>query len=123
MSRRTVKVLVVAGLVTGFVGAAGATAWADDFTPAIEEPTAQLGVLRGAPILGGSPDGNSSSARAGLVNDYGYSSDEDGPGYSDSDQDPSDRYGYWRTGGGGGDSGDSYGRGGGEDGDGGGGDR
>ncbi|MBV9313071.1 MAG: hypothetical protein JO100_04870 [Pseudonocardia sp.] len=67
MSKRRVKVLVVVASATGLTGLASATAWADSFTPAIEEPTYELGFPQGPPLTGTapapSPDGNYSSAQ------------------------------------------------------------
>lgn len=97
MSTRSVKIVTVVGLVTGLIASAGATAWADAFTPAIEEPVFQLGLLRGTPLGGSTPDGNSSSAQSGRSYQYGYSDDGQSSGTPDDDA-AADRYGYWRTG-------------------------
>lgn len=99
------SVAIVSGAVAALMLGAGATAWADTFTPAIEEPVFQLGLLRGTPLGGSVPDGNASSANPGRSYRPG-SGDSDGSSsyrgsYRDSYRDqetPEDLYGYWRTG-------------------------
>ena len=96
MNRRCVKIGMVVVSAVGLTGLAGATAWADAFTPGIEEPTCELKLPQG-PSLCGSPDGNSSSAQGRPGRDlgydpYGYDAYE-GSGSSDggsSDGGPSD---------------------------------
>ncbi len=77
MNRRLVKILAIIAAVGGLMGVVGATAWADTFTPAIEEPTANLGGF-GAPVLGGGTPGRSengsTSGHSKDGRDYGYSS-------------------------------------------------
>lgn len=101
MSKWNVKVTVVSGLVAGVMVAAGATAWADTFTPSIEEPVVGLGLLRGTPVGGVVPDGDSASADQGRARQYGTSSGRDYQQGSADDllaESPADKYGYWRTG-------------------------
>jgi hypothetical protein len=102
MNRRTVKTIVIAASVVGLSGATAATAWADTFTPGIEEPTADLGLPggNGQDLLGGStPLGQGKSSAAGTNGkSYGSKYDAESSG-SDDHQDN----GYWRNS----DSGDS----------------
>ena len=104
MNRRTVKTIVIAASVVGLSGAPAATAWADTFTPGVEEPTADLGLPggNGQDLLGGSsPLGNGNQSSAAGTNGKTYGSryaDESSYG-SDDHQDN----GYWRNS----DSGDS----------------
>lgn len=91
MNRRCVKIGMVVVSAVGLTGLAGATAWADAFTPAIEEPTCELKLPQGPGFCGGSPDGNSSSAQGRAGRDlgydpYGYDAYE-GSGSSDSSDD------------------------------------
>lgn len=100
MSKWNVKVTVVAGLVAGLMAAAGATAWADTFTPSIEEPVVGLGLLRGTPLGGVVPDGNGASAEQGRVQRYSTSGRDYRNGSADDllAETPADKYGYWRDG-------------------------
>jgi hypothetical protein len=102
MNRRTVKTIVIAASVVGLSGATAATAWADTFTPGIEEPTTDLGLPggNGQDLLGGSPplgQGNQSSAAGTNGKSYGSKYDES---YGSDDHQDN---GYWRNS----DSGDS----------------
>lgn len=105
-----VRVAVVGGLVAGLMCAAGATAWAETFTPSIEEPVIGLGLLRGTPLGGVVPDGGSASAERGRAQShstsqsYSTSRSTSGRDYRHGSADdllaetPAEKYGYWRTG-------------------------
>lgn len=114
MSRRTVKTIVIAASIVGLSGATAATAWAETFTPGIEEPTADLGLPggNGQDLVGGSsPLGNGNQSSATGTDGTTYGSRYDGGSSYDSINDRSDN-GYWRNSGGGdsgsGDSGSGY---------------
>lgn len=103
MNGRTVKTIVIAASIVGLSGATAATAWADTFTPGIEEPTADLGLPggNGNDLTGSTPLGDASKSSAAGTNgksygaNYGSSSDEEL--MNDSADDQSDK-GYWRSG-------------------------
>lgn len=97
MSKHSLRVAVVAGTTALLVGGGGAIAWADTFTPAIEEPTYFLGILGNTPLTGGAPGGNNyADSRDGRT--YNASSDDGGgAGSSDSDYGSTEDNGYWRT--------------------------
>ncbi|HTK65020.1 MAG TPA: hypothetical protein VL595_21715 [Pseudonocardia sp.] len=107
MNRRTVKTIVIAASVVGLSGATAATAWADTFTPGIEEPTADLGLPggNGNDLMGSTPLGGGSKSSAAGTNGKTYGSgygSNYGSNYDDelmygSADDRSDN-GYWRSG-------------------------
>jgi hypothetical protein len=106
MNRRTIKTIVVAASIVGLSGATAATAWADTFTPGIEEPTADLGLPggNGNDLTGSTPlGGNKSSAAGTNGKTYGsgysssYGSTYDDESMNGSADDRSD-HGYWRSG-------------------------
>jgi hypothetical protein len=127
MNKRTVKTIVIAASVVGLTGATAATAWADTFTPGIEEPTADLGLPggNGQDLLGGSSPlskGNQSSASGtnGKTYGSGYGDESYGGSYGSDDQQDNGYWrkssgssgssdnGYWRSGGGYSDSDSGY---------------
>ena len=97
MNRRSVKTIVIAACVVGLSGAATATAWADTFTPGIEEPTGDVGLPGGAgnDLTGSAPmgGGNHSSATGTNGSTFGSVYDDSS---SRSLDDRSDG-GYWRS--------------------------
>lgn len=104
MNRRAVKTVVIAASVVGLLGVATATAWADTFTPGVEEPTADLGLPGGGNDLTGSAPmggGNHSSAVGRNGNTYSGSYPGDASSSGNSLDDHSDQ-GYWRDSGSGG---------------------
>ncbi len=62
----------VAGASVALTGFLGATAWADSFTPAIEEPTYEFKLPQGPALGPNAPGGNSSSAQGRSGSDLGY---------------------------------------------------
>ena len=105
MNGRTVKTIVIAASVVGLSGATAATAWADTFTPGIEEPTADLGLPggQGQDLLGGQTplgQGNKSSAAGTNGKTYGSGYGDESYEYGLSSDDTQDN-GYWRKSGGG----------------------
>lgn len=102
MNRRTVKAIVITASVVGLSGATAATAWADTFTPGIEEPTADLGLPggNGNDLMGSTPLGGGSKSSAAGTNGKtygGYSSGYSSDSYYNSYDDHQDN-GYWRSG-------------------------
>src|SRR3978361_516614 len=102
MNRRTVKPLVIAASIVGLSGATAATAWADTFTPGIEEPTTDLGLPggNGNDLTGSTPVGGSKSSAAGTNGkSYGSSAGatDDNELMNGSADNRSDK-GYWRSG-------------------------
>jgi hypothetical protein len=76
MTSRIGIIVVAATLAVGASAVFAATASADDFTPSIEEPTAQLGVPGSPSVLGS--DGNHSSAQGQNGASYGSAGEPDG---------------------------------------------
>lgn len=72
MNRRSIKMCAVAGASVALTGVLGATAWADSFTPAIEEPTFEFKLPQGPALGPNAPGGNSSSAQGRSGSDLGY---------------------------------------------------
>jgi hypothetical protein len=97
MSRRSVKAIVIAACAVGLSGAATATAWADTFTPGIEEPTGDVGLPGGAgnDLTGSAPMGGGNQSSATGTNGTTYGSVY-GDSSSNSSDDQSDG-GYWRN--------------------------
>jgi hypothetical protein len=111
MNRRTVKAIVITASVVGLTGATAATAWADTFTPGIEEPTTDLGLPggNGNDLMGSTPLGGGSKSSAAGTNgkSYGnYMSDYSKQSYYNSYDNEKDN-GYWRSGSSGYNRGDS----------------
>lgn len=99
MNRRAVKTIVIVASVVGLCGATAATAWADTFTPGIEEPTGDVGLPGGAGNDLTGSGGNHSSAAGTNGTTYGSPYDDS----SSSSLDDRSDSGYWRN------SGDSSG--------------
>jgi hypothetical protein len=103
MNRRTVKTIVIVASVVGLSGATAATAWADTFTPGIEEPTADLGLPggNGNDLMGSTPLGHNNQSSATGTNGKSYGSSY-GSSYDDAltngSADDSSDHGYWRSG-------------------------
>jgi hypothetical protein len=112
MNRRTVKAIVITASIVGLSGATAATAWADTFTPGIEEPTADLGLPggNGNDLMGSTPVGGNKSSAAGTNGKSygGYSSPYSSEQYYNSYNNEKDN-GYWRSGSGYDKSGSDYG--------------
>lgn len=109
MNRRTVKTIVIVASVVGLSGATAATAWADTFTPGIEEPTADLGLPggNGNDLTGSTPVGGGNKSSAAGTNGKSYGSSYDDELLNGSADDRSDK-GYWRSGSGHSDNDGSY---------------
>ncbi|MDQ2709138.1 MAG: hypothetical protein M3Z25_16540 [Actinomycetota bacterium] len=83
MNKRIIKMAAVGVMAAGLAGWVSAPAWADTFTPAIEEPTLGYGLLMGPASTGTPADGgNHSSAEGRNGSDYNSRTYSDG-GYSD----------------------------------------
>jgi hypothetical protein len=109
MSRRGIKVAVVAAVAAALSGVLGATAWAETVTPGVEQPIFDLkapgGLLGGNSMPGTATNGNKSSAEGRDGKSYGAGSADpylDSGSASDDTEDD----GYWRTGSGEGSSDD-----------------
>ena len=99
MNGRTVKTIVIAASVVGLTGATAATAWADTFTPGIEEPTTDLGLPggNGNDLTGSTPVGGGSKSSAAGTNGKSFGSSYDDELMNGSADDHTDN-GYWRSG-------------------------
>jgi len=102
MNRRVGTTVVITVSVVGLCGVATATAWADTFTPGVEEPTADVGLPGGGnDLVGSAPmgEGNHSSAVGRNGGTYADSYSGGISSYRNSVDDHSDQ-GYWRDSGG-----------------------